>query len=59
VEDFTRSEIEAGHKLFGGDWQFAAAANTAAALPPMRGVEIDFPRRSNVGKSSPINTARG
>src|SRR5262245_24900904 len=48
-------EIEAGRKLFAGDWQFAAAAGALDALPPMRGVEIAFAGRSNVGKSSLIN----
>src|SRR5882757_1355170 len=52
---FTRGEIEAGRKLFTGDWQFTAAANTATALPAMRGIEIAFAGRSNVGKSSLIN----
>jgi GTP-binding protein len=52
---FTHREIEAGRKLFAGDWQFAASAGTAAALPPMRGVEIAFAGRSNCGKSSLVN----
>jgi len=52
---FTRAEIEAGRKLFAGDWQFAWAAGSPAALPPMHGVEIAFAGRSNVGKSSLIN----
>src|SRR5262244_613275 len=42
-------------KLFKGDWQFVAAASSLASLPPMKGVEIAFAGRSNVGKSSLIN----
>jgi GTP-binding protein len=53
--DFTRTEIEAGRRLFAGEWRFVAAAGTPASLPPMRGVEIAFAGRSNVGKSSLIN----
>jgi GTP-binding protein len=56
---FTPADIEAGRKLFAREWQFAAAAGSLAALPPMRGVEIAFAGRSNVGKSSLINALAG
>ena len=56
---FSDREIEAGRKLFAGGWQFAAAAGGEASLPPMRGTEIAFAGRSNVGKSSLINALTG
>src|SRR5262249_24510797 len=59
ASQFTRAEIEAGRSLFSGQWHFVAAAGTPASLPSMRGTEIAFAGRSNVGKSSLINALTG
>lgn len=56
---FTADEIERGRRLFAAPWQFAHAAGSLSSLPPMRGVEIAFGGRSNVGKSSLINALTG
>src|ERR1039457_1758838 len=57
--EFTRGEIEEGRRLFAGEWRFVAAASSDFSLPPMRGVEIAFAGRSNVGKSSLVNALTG
>src|SRR5215467_5171186 len=51
--------IEAGRRLFAGDWRFVFAAPSIDALPPMSGLEVAFAGRSNVGKSSLINALTG
>ena len=59
MTDLNADEIEAGRKLFAGEWRFVAAAGSFAALPPMGPIEIAFAGRSNVGKSSLINALAG
>src|SRR5579862_7972512 len=59
VGDFTNAEIEAGRRLFAGEWNFVSAAGSLASLPPMGAPEIAFAGRSNVGKSSLINALTG
>ncbi|HEV7217128.1 MAG TPA: GTPase, partial [Chloroflexota bacterium] len=53
--DFSDTEIEAGRRLFAGEWGFLSAASSVASLPPGQGLEVAFAGRSNVGKSSLIN----
>lgn len=56
---FSRGELEAGRRLFAGEWNFASAASSLPSLPAMAGPEIAFAGRSNVGKSSLINALTG
>jgi GTP-binding protein len=57
--DIDAKLIEAGRKLFAGDWRFTFAAPSIETLPPMAGLEVAFAGRSNVGKSSLINALTG
>ena len=57
--EFSNAEIEAGRRLFAGDWRFLSAAGSLEAVPPMTVPEIAFAGRSNVGKSSLINALTG
>ncbi len=57
--DFSATEIEAGRRLFAGEWSFLSAAGSLASLPQPQTLEVAFAGRSNVGKSSLINALTG
>jgi GTP-binding protein len=57
--EFSKTELEAGRRLFAGDWRFVSAAGSLDSVPPMSVPEIAFAGRSNVGKSSLINALTG
>jgi GTP-binding protein len=59
MAQFAGEEMEAGRRLFAGDWHFVSAAGSTASLPRPQGVEVAFAGRSNVGKSSLINALTG
>ncbi len=59
MSGFSNAEIEAGRRLFAGEWDFVSAASSVASLPPPARPEIAFAGRSNVGKSSLINALTG
>jgi GTP-binding protein len=53
------SYLDDGRKLFAGEAGFIWAASRVDNLPPMKGLEIAFAGRSNVGKSSLVNVLTG
>ena len=59
TSSFTLEESETGRRLFSAEWRFLSAAASFESLPAMAGVEIAFAGRSNVGKSSLINSLTG
>ena len=58
-ERFSTDQIDAGRRLFSGPSVFILGVAKLEQLPPVRGVEIAFAGRSNVGKSSLINALTG
>jgi GTP-binding protein len=59
ASEFSSREIETGRLLFAQEWRFATAASSLESLPRMRGTEIAFAGRSNVGKSSLVIALTG
>jgi GTP-binding protein len=55
AQPFTEAELQAGRRLFNGTARFRLGVAQLEQLPPLRGVEIAFAGRSNVGKSSLLN----
>lgn len=56
---FTEDDLLSGRQLLNGSAIFRMGVAKLEQLPPLRGVEIAFAGRSNVGKSTLINAVTG
>ncbi len=58
-QEFDAAALEAGRLLFAQSCDFVSGANSLQGLPPNGLTEVAFAGRSNVGKSSLINSLTG